>query len=175
MSDAKNLLKLSKDEFTTVFGGAGNTLSALTGMATQQTDYSPYDYDYDTDDYDYDYDDGSQSSFSSGTSNYTSDASSIDNALKSFYAGIMAGAITSADDSKYPPVGSTASARKQAASDLTIGDALEYHGLNNLKNTLYRYGADSKGNVYTIYDSANSDKIVFYFDSSTKLGDIYNQ
>lgn len=175
VSDAKNLLKLSKDEFTTVFGGAGNTLSALTGMATQQTDYSPYDYDYDTDDYDYDYDDGSQSSFSSGTSNYTSDASSIDNALKSFYAGIMAGAITSADDSKYPPVGSTASARKQAASDLTIGDALEYHGLNNLKNTLYRYGADSKGNVYTIYDSANSDKIVFYFDSSTKLGDIYNQ
>ena len=63
--------------------------------------------------------------------------------------------------------------KKEAAKNLTIGDALEYNGLESLKDTLYRFGADSEGNVFTIYDTENYDKIVFYFDSSTKLGDIY--
>ena len=158
VSDAKNLLKLSKDEFTNLFSGAENTISALTGRNT------PIDYDS----YDYGGDNSSLSNVS-----YISDASSIDTSLKSFYAGVISGTITSKENPKYPEPGSSIAVKKEAAKNLTIGDALEYNGLESLKDTLYRFGADSEGNVFTIYDTENYDKIVFYFDSSTKLGDIY--
>ena len=125
---------------------------------------TPIDYDS----YDYGGDNSSLSNVS-----YISDASSIDTSLKSFYAGVISGTITSKENPKYPEPGSSIAVKKEAAKNLTIGDALEYNGLESLKDTLYRFGADSEGNVFTIYDTENHDKIVFYFDSSTKLGDIY--
>ena len=122
---------------------------------------------------------------SANQSKKLSDAASIDNACKTYYAGIVAGMITYEDDysellntyDDLPGKGATASERKRMALEATIGGALDYNGMyDTLAYDLSEFGADAEGNIYYINDPANSSKIVVKnLSVNTTLSELYNQ
>ena len=106
---------------------------------------------------------------SANESSYASDAATVDNACKTYYAGIVSGTINYDDDyyslmysyDSLPSKGASNSLRKEMALECTIGGALDYNGTYSvLSDKLSNMGADSNGNIYYIYDSMHSDDIV---------------
>ena len=106
---------------------------------------------------------------SASTSTYESDAATVDNACKTYYAGIVSGTITYEDDyydlsysyDYIPRKDTSSSERKAAALECTVGGALDYNGTySQLSDRLDMMGADDEGNIYYIYDDLHSSDIV---------------
>ena len=118
-----------------------------------------------------------------------SEASSADNACKTFYTGVVAGAITKS--STYPDGTKVTAAAEQGASDedkryaakaTTVYDSLRYSGLSDTVDVsqmvylLHDSGTDEKGDIFYIGDDkiknlSLGDYAQLY--SSTSLGELY--
>lgn len=119
-----------------------------------------------------------------------SDASATDNACKTFYAGVRAGAITTS--SKYPDGTTVTAAAENGASDMdkmyaakaaTVYDSLRYSGLSNTIDVsqmvylLHDTGTDDKGKI--LYAGDDKIKNLSLDDYAplflrTTLGELYN-
>lgn len=157
----KSLFSITMDELQGLAGSLG---------ASGGSDYDyDYDYDYHNDD-DYDYSDAQ----------LKSDAATVDNALKTYYAGIIAGAIDSSATepdgtpiSNLPAKGASSSERKAAADAATVGDALKYHGLDIPDTTLYSLMVTKDGNI-VVWNGEEMDNFKDVTVSTmTTLGEIY--
>ena len=138
----KNLLAMTKDEFANF----SNSLSIPGG--------SSYDYDDDENSYykfkdDYD------------ASKYKSDAAALDASCKAVYSAVMDGSLTSDDIPGLPAKGASASEFKQAAGKITVGQVIEYQGLDFRNNEP----------IPDHYD----DEDISFIGEYTRLTDIYNQ
>ena len=118
---------------------------------------------------------------SANESQKASDAATVDNACKTYYAGIVAGSITSNDKTNMknvgtsenlPAPGKSSSERKSCALDCTVGGAIDYNGTYaSLNGKLADFGADREGNIYSKTDAAHSTQItVTNISKTTKLG-----
>ena len=106
-------------------------------------------------------------------------AQEIDDVLKSYYAGVVSGVVSEDDSPAAAPKGSSNYARKEAANNATVGDALEWAGLTELENELDEYLI--LGNSYDIkvhwvaedndYDYLRSKGLTL--TSNTKLGEYF--
>ena len=102
---------------------------------------------------------------SANESQKSSDAATVDNACKTYFAGIVAGSITSADKgpnetATLPAAGASNSARKSAALSATIAGALDYNGTYaSLNGKVTDFGVDSDGNIYSMTDKAHSGSL----------------
>ncbi len=159
-SGAKDFLKITKDEFEKMFED-NYMLSMLSGLGSS-TNTDVYDYNSYKTDGDY---------YAS-----LSDASTIDSSIKAFYSGVLSGTINRNTDpsiTSLPEAGVSVSERSAAANKLTVEDALKYNGLEDLTDSLYEFGADSKGTVYSLKDEENSAKIIKFLSRTTELGYLY--
>ncbi len=154
VGDAKNILKLSADEFKQIFENAGGVMS-LAGGGTGSIGG------------------GLDDAYNPGAYSEMADASTMNNALKSVYAGVISGTITSNDIPSAPKAGASASERKNAANALTVHDALEYNNLTSLEDNIYSFGAAADGTVYAYSDTEHINDITQYITPQTKLGDIF--
>ena len=111
-----------------------------------------------------------------------SDASTIDNACKSYYAAIVAGSLHSSTPDKktndtLPAANASATVKKSMAKNCTVKGALEWNGtyssLGGAK--LADFFFDSNGNVYAKLDSAHSSATQNTIEDDTKFSDMnYN-
>ncbi|MGN1458027.1 MAG: hypothetical protein ACI4XP_08750 [Acutalibacteraceae bacterium] len=120
-----------------------------------------------------------------------SDADAMDNACKTFYAGVRAGAINTS--STYPDGTKVTVAAEKGASDkdkmaaaksATVYDSLLYSGLSNTIDVsqmvylLHDTGTDDKGDILYIGDdkikSLTSGVDYKQLSLSTALGELYN-
>lgn len=186
-SDAKDFLKISKEEFENLFSGVGSAAAPFSnpGGLEIDDDYDPYetswdDYSQSSDD-DNSYGDYSQSSdddysYEDSKTKSMQDAVIVDSALKTFYAGVTAGTInskTNPEISSLPAPTATVSERKEAAKNATIEDALKYAGLEDMKNEIYMLNVDPDGNIYSFYDESYRDVVGSMIFSSMTLREIY--
>ena len=117
---------------------------------------------------------------SANESQTASDAATVDNACKTYFAGIVAGSITSADKGAHetatlPAAGASNSAKKTAALSATIGGALDYNGTYaSLNGKLGDFGVDSDGNIYSKTDAAHSSglKTSVVLSDKTKMSEL---
>lgn len=94
------------------------------------------------------------------------DASTVDNACKSYYAAIVAGSFnaSSADASKVgntelaklPAANAASNVRKSKALTCTVGGALDWNGTSTLKGKLTDFRHDSNGNIFSATDEAHT-------------------
>ena len=113
---------------------------------------------------------------SANSASTAADAATINSACKTFYAGVASGTITSDDDPTLPSKGASATQRKQAAIYATVGQALDYSGIDNLTDQLYLFGYDNTGNIYSKEDSSYASAVEnSYLSEYTMLGDLYGQ
>lgn len=93
------------------------------------------------------------------------DASTVDNACKSYYAAILSGSFNSSsyDAGKVsdllPSPDAAPSERKTAALACTIGNALVWNGTPSLSQNLDAFGADTHGNIYAKSDTKYSSEL----------------
>ena len=113
---------------------------------------------------------GSGNNFSSDVSNIVgnvstadvsvqkANAASLSNNCKNYYAEVVAGTVSAENPGAVtadtlPSAGDSISKKKSASLMLTVGGALQYSGLNYLKDTLNSFVADpSTGIIYAISD-----------------------
>ena len=118
---------------------------------------------------------------SANESQKASDAATVDNACKTYYAGIVAGSITSndktkvtADATKLPAATAASSAKKSAAKTCTIEGALQYNGTaTSLADKLGDFGYDGDGNIYSKTDAAHSGSTLTDCAKTTTMKDLY--
>lgn len=102
----------------------------------------------------------------------TTDGYTINDACKTYYAGLLAGTINGDKNQ-------TQASRRRAAQNATIKEALEYSGSSDLLKYLDQMSADDSGNIFyengTDTRKANSVKtsVVRSSNGSGKLGDLY--
>ena len=86
------------------------------------------------------------------------DATNVTYAYKSMYAEVVAGTFNSSSPNAFaglPPANASAAAKKQAALELTVADALKYAGLTELSSRLEGLVADtSSATVYSLLDDS---------------------
>lgn len=118
---------------------------------------------------------------SANESQGTSDAATIDNACKTYYAGIVAGNINNTNKGKVteslPPVNAATQAKQSGANAATVKGALEYNGTwSTISGKLGDFGADQDGNIIYKQDSAKSSVITkTTITGSYTLGALYNK
>lgn len=101
------------------------------------------------------------------------DASTVDNACKSYYAAIVAGSLnsSSADASKtndtLPAANAAANVRKSTALNCTVGGALDWNGTSTLKGKLSDFAYDAKGNIFSATDEAHTTGAFTPFSGQT--------
>ncbi len=176
ISNAKNFLKITADEVKQEFGSFGNALSSL-GIGSGQNTGNDYPYDDDDNGYDYNDDENSQFSFSSSSASIA-DATAIDSCAKSYYAGVIAGTITSSDDpanTKLPSRNATTAQRRAAADSCTLHDAMKWNNLESLEEKLTEMAANKEGTIYSIYDSDHTSDVVFIIFPTTTFSELYAQ
>ena len=116
---------------------------------------------------------------SANESQKSSDAATVDNACKTYYAGIVAGSITSADSAKVtadtlPAATAASSAKKSSAKLATIEGALQYNGTAaSLADKLSDFGYDKDGNIYSDTDAAHSGSTLTECKKDTTMKDLY--
>ena len=108
-----------------------------------------------------------------------SNAATVDQACKDYYSGVGSGVINSetkgmSTQSNLPAINSTATARKTAAKNATVVNALEYAGLGVIKEQISSSGSeyvyDSNGNIYAKSDRTDLTNQV---TDSTTLATLY--
>ena len=111
-----------------------------------------------------------------------SDASTVDNALKVYYAGVVAGTINNEEKlpdgtplSNLPAKNATVSERKAAANSATVEDALKYNGLDEYitDGLLIRMVVSKDGNVSLWNGEDFSEFKDITLTKSTTLGEIF--
>lgn len=112
---------------------------------------------------------------SANESQKSSDAATVDNACKTWYAGVVAGSITQADATGAAPAGAANSARKSYALTSTVQNALEYNKTwTSLSGKLADFGCDKDGNIYSNTDAAHSTGLTHKaLTGSVKMGQLY--
>ena len=110
-----------------------------------------------------------------------SNASELDAAAKTLYAGVVAGTLTSDTPSdelgdlsayKLPDRGSSVQIFRDAANSLTIKDAIDYSGLGTkFESEISNYGYDSAGTIQ--YIGSDSDTGITVLSLYTTLGEMY--
>ena len=169
---AKNYLKLTKQEYDEAFK---DMIPYIGGGYTPQPQYNDYSFNYD--DYNYSYDENSSAYSQNDVSDY--DAAITESLLKTYYSGVSSGTITKDDYpqiSVLPNKGASASERKSAADNSTIGDAFDYYYSDYLAEKLSDFCVTEDGNIITKSSQSNTGKEIILSSISvdTKLGDIFN-
>lgn len=169
---AKNYLKLTKQEYDEAFK---DMIPYIGGGYTPQPQYNDYSFNYD--DYNYSYDENSSAYSQNDVSDY--DAAITESLLKTYYSGVSSGTITK---DNYPQISglpnkeASASERKSAADNSTIGDAFDYYYSDYLAEKLSDFCVTEDGNIITKSSQSNTGKEIILSSISvdTKLGDIFN-
>lgn len=108
------------------------------------------------------------------------DASSLNEACKTYAVGVEAGTINASTkgnstQANLPGDRATLPRRKNAAKTANVLNACEYAGLNSIKaqinNGDNRYVYDSEGNIYAASDRKD---LTNYVTSATTMEDLYN-
>lgn len=109
-----------------------------------------------------------------------SDAASINNACKSYYADIVNGYYTIGTDGErgdplFPELGEDKETRKRFALSQTVRDALEYMRIGECVNVLDDMVVDTDGNIYSKKDDANQHRDIssLTLTGETTLGELY--
>ena len=95
------------------------------------------------------------------SSQSTSDAATIDNACKNYYAEVVAGTMNASNPGQVtsdvlPAATAASSVRKSTALKCTVGGAIEYAGLTNLSSKLSDMAADYSGTIHSKNDTDES-------------------
>jgi len=108
------------------------------------------------------------------------DAASLSNACKTYFAAIVAGQINqenpgkSLDDTKLPKKNDSNTAKVTAALKCTVKGACEYNGLTDLEHKIADFVVDtSTGTIYYTKDGnkpTNAKTTFAYTDALSKLG-----
>lgn len=124
---------------------------------------------------------------SANESQGTSDAATIDNACKTYYAGIVAGNINASNKGNVsadtlPAINASTQAKQSGANGASVQGALEYNGTwGTISGKLSDFGADKDGNIVYKQDAAKSGTIDknntwhATLAGATKLGKLYNK
>ncbi len=105
---------------------------------------------------------------SANESQTASDAATVDNACKTYFAGIVAGSITNKEmtanggkvSDTLPAPGASSSDKKTKALACTVKGALEYNGTwASLSGKIGDFGCDADGNIYSVTDAAHSGSL----------------
>ena len=104
------------------------------------------------------------------------DAANVTYAYKSMYAEVVAGTLNSSSPNAFaglPPANASATAKKQAALDLTVADALKYAKLTELSSRLEGFVADtSTATVYSKLDDSKPVTATTPVTLSTTMSDL---
>lgn len=94
------------------------------------------------------------------------DAATVDNACKGYYAAIVAGSLNSSsadasklsntEQGKLPAANAASNVRKSAALTCTVGGALDWNGTSTLSGKLTDFRHDAKGNIFSATDEAHT-------------------
>lgn len=115
---------------------------------------------------------------SANESQKSSDAATVDNACKTYYAGIVAGSITSADTNvtadTLPAATASSSAKKSSAKAATVKGALEYNGTDgSLLGKVTDFGRDADGNIYSMTDAAHTGLTALAANGTDTMATLY--
>ena len=106
-----------------------------------------------------------------------SEASSMDQACKTYYTGIKSGAITSEMfipehcNDIIPPKSTSKKAKATMARNCSVAGALEYNDLMSLMGRLEDYAYDKEGNI-RVYDENDSNLTQLKPDGSDTFNDL---
>lgn len=114
---------------------------------------------------------------SATNSQMMSEASSMDQACKTYYSGVKSGAITSEKftpqhcNDVIPNRGVSNKAKATMAKNCTVAGALEYNDLMSVMGKLEDYAYDKEGNI-KVYDENDSDLTQLKSDGSDTFADL---